>query len=142
MCNGPVDTIVSIRRIHLVVGVAIAAAGVAWATWPAATWPRAFCAPVVRVIGADARAIVTYQAQNENTPITPAEHKLVATLRADIVLAEAVAPTAQLRSEIRNHVVQLHGAYASMSVVSDVMSQFEQHARTQLRACGVTPVGR
>ena len=125
----------------LVVVVALVVGGAAWALWPATTWPRAFCAPVVRVVGADARAIVTYRAANENLAITPAEHKMVAALQADIVLAEAAAPTAQLRLELRNYVEQLHGIYTSMNGVTDAMSTFDQLARTQLRACGVTPVG-
>lgn len=129
------------RRVVLVAVIALVIGGAAWALWPATVWPRAFCAPVVRVVGADARAIATYQAHYENLPITPAKHKMVATLRADIVLAEAAAPTSQLRSELRNYVEQLHGIYKSMTVVVDAMSNFDQHARTQLRACGVTPIG-
>lgn len=125
----------------LVVVVALVVGGATWALWPATTWPRAFCAPVVRVVGTDARAIVTYKATNENLPITPAEQKMVAALRADIDLAEAAAPTEQLRLELLNYVEQLHGIYASMNVVTDAMSNFDQLARTQLRACGVTPAG-
>ncbi len=125
----------------LVVVVALVVGGAAWALWPATTWPRTFCAPVVRVVGADARAIVTSRAANENLAITPAEHKMVAALQADIVLAEAAAPTAQLRTELRNYMKQLHGIYTSMNGVTDAMSTFDQLARTQLRACGVTPVG-
>jgi hypothetical protein len=130
------------RRLVLVVVVALVVGGAAWALWPATTWPRAFCVPVVRVVGADARAIVIYQMHNEHLPITPAEHKMVATLRADIVLAEEAAPTAQLRMELHNYVEQLHGIYTSMNVVTDAMGNFDQQARTQLRACGVTPIGR
>ena len=130
------------RRLVLVVVVALVVGAVAWALWPATTWPRAFCAPVVRVVGADARAIVTDQMRNEHLPITPAEHKMVDTLRADIALAEKAAPTAQLRMELRNYVEQLHGIYTSMYVVTDAMGNFDQQARTQLRACGVTPIGR
>ena len=125
----------------LVVVVALVVGGEAWALWPATTWPRAFCAPVVRVVGADARAIVTSRAANENLAFTPAEHKMIAALQADIVLAEAAAPTAQLRLELRNYMKQLHGIYTSMNGVTDAMSTFDQLARTQLRACGVTPVG-
>ena len=95
----------------------------------------------MRVVGADARTIINYRAHNETVAITPAEHKMVATLRADIVLAEKAAPTAQLRSELRNYLERLHGIYTSMNVVIDAMSNFDQHARTQLRACGVTPGG-
>ena len=97
----------------LVVVVALVVGGEAWALWPATTWPRTFCAPVVRVVGADARAIVTSRAANENLAFTPAEHKMIAALQADIVLAEAAAPTAQLRLELRNYMKQLHGIYTS-----------------------------
>ena len=134
------------RRMVLVAVIALVIGGAAWALWPATVWPRAFCAPVVRVVGADARAIVTYQAANENLPLTPAEHKMVDTLRADIVLAEAVAPTTQLRRELRIYHSRLSDNPFThdpppMRVVGDAMSRFDQHARTQLRACGVTPGG-
>ena len=85
----PRRSIVSMRRVVLVVVVALVVGGEAWALWPATTWPRAFCAPVVRVVGADARAIVTSRAANENLAITPAEHKMVAALQADIPCNEA-----------------------------------------------------
>lgn len=130
------------KRLVLVVLVVLVVGGMAWTLWPATVWPQAFCAPVVRVVGVDARALVTYQAHNENLPITPAEHKIVATLREDIVLAEEAAPTAQLQTELRNYAEQLHGIYASMNVVYDAMNKFDERARTQLRACGITPIGR
>lgn len=144
--QGHVDTIVSMRRLVLAVVVGLVVGGAAVALWPATTWPRAFCAPVVRVVGADARAIVTYQVANENSPLTPAEHQMVSTLRSDIGLAAAVAPTTQLRTELRLYYSRLsddpftHGP-PPMRVVTDAMGRFDQHARTQLRACGVTPGG-
>jgi hypothetical protein len=33
------------------------------------------------------------------------------------------------------------GVVLSTLTVTDAMSQFDQHARTQLRACGLTPIG-
>lgn len=72
-----VDTIVTMRRLVFVVVVVLVVGGATWAQWPSTVWPRAFCAPVVRVVAADARAIVTYQTNNENLPITPAEHKML-----------------------------------------------------------------
>lgn len=135
-----VDTIVTMRRLVFVVVVVLVVGGATWAQWPSTVWPRAFCAPVVRVVAADARAIVTYQTNNENLPITPAEHKMFATLRADIGLAVAVAPTTQLQMELRLYYSRLNGN-PSMNVVTDAMSQFDQRARTQLRAGGVIPGG-
>lgn len=128
------------RRFILIAVVVAIVGGAAWALWPDKTWPRAFCAPVVRVIGADADAIAIYMSHNEPVAITPAEHKMVATLRTDIGLAEATAPTSQLRTELNAYLSRL-GNNPSMLTVADAMSQFDQQARMQLRACGVTPTG-
>ena len=65
---------------------------------------------------------------------------MFATLRADIGLAVAVAPTTQLQMELRLYYSRLNGN-PSMNVVTDAMSQFDQRARTQLRAGGVIPGG-
>jgi hypothetical protein len=62
----------------------------------------------VRVIGTDTSAL-TYQLQNKNGVVTnksgittPTEHRMLSTLRADVVLGEADAPTSLLRSELLN----------------------------------------
>ncbi len=128
------------RRIVLIAVVALVIGGVAWALWPATTWPRAFCAPVVRVVGADADAIAIYMSHNEPVAITPAEHKMVATLRADIVLAEAAAPTSQLRTELSLYHSRLSNN-PSMNAVMDALGRFDHQARTPLRACGIKPIG-
>lgn len=52
----------------------------------------------------------------------------------------AVAPTTQLQMELRLYYSRLNGN-PSMNVVTDAMSQFDQRARTQLRAGGVIPGG-
>jgi hypothetical protein len=65
---------------------------------------------------------------------------MVTTLRADIVLAKASAPTSQLRTELGDYLSQLRNGH-SILPVTDAISQFDQEARTQLEACGVKPVG-
>ena len=128
------------RRIIFTAVIALVVGGAAWVLWPATTWPRAFCTPVVRVVGADVDTIAAYMSHNEPVAITPAEHKMVVTLRADIVLARAAAPTRQLRTELNLYHSRLSND-PSMNIVTDAMSQFDQKARTQLEACGVRPSG-
>ena len=127
------------RRAALVAVVALIIGGVAWALWPATTWPRAFCAPVVRVVGADADAIAKSFSHPEST-LTVAQEDEVDTLLYDVTLAVGAAPTAQLRAELNRYRAEL-GVVLSTNIVTNAMSQFDQQARTQLRACGVTPLG-
>ena len=134
-----VDTIVSMRRVILIAVTALLVGGVAWALWPATSWPRALCAPVVRVFDADARALAVYQVQNKSGVVTPTEYKLISTLRADVVLAEAAAPSSQLRSELHTYAEHLHGAHLSINEWTTAMSNFDVQVRNQLGACGVTP---
>ena len=65
----------------------------------------------------------------------------VATLMHDVQLAEANAPTAQLRAELHRYLGEL-GGVLSTNIVTYSMSQFDSESVTQLRACGITPTGR
>ena len=128
------------RRLVLVVVVILVVGGATWALWPATTWPRAFCAPVERVVGADTVAISKSFSHPEPT-LTKAQEDQVTRLMYDLTLAVGSAPTAQLRAELNRYIVEL-GVVLSTNIVTDAMSNFDQHARTQLRACGITPLGR
>ena len=137
--GGTVSTIVSMRRVVLVAVLALVIGAAAWALWPAKKWPQAFCAPVVRVVGADADPIAI--SLNYPKPVlTAAQQQMVDKLRRDVRLAAAKAPTLQLRAELFHYLSQLPNN-PSTNVVTDAMSHFDQQARTQLRACGVTPTG-
>lgn len=127
------------RRIVVVAVVALVIGGATWALWPATKWHLSFCAPVVRVVGADAVAIAKSFSHPAPTLAAPQVDQ-VATLAHDVQLAEATAPTAQLRAELNRYLAEL-GAVLSTDTVSNAISQFDQQARTQLRACGVTPTG-
>jgi hypothetical protein len=61
-------------------------------------------------------------------------------LMYDITLAQGAVPTAQLRAELHRYLAAL-GGVLSTNIVTDAMSHFDQQARTQLRACGITPIG-
>jgi hypothetical protein len=128
------------RRIVLVVILVLVAGGAVWALWPPTTWPSTFCAPVVRVVGADVDPIAI-SFSHPKPVLTVAQRKMVITLRNDVGLAAASAPTAHLRSELNHYFLELSNN-PSANTVSDAFSQFDQKARTQLRACGVTPSGR
>lgn len=127
------------RRIFVVAVVVAIVGGVAWAFWPATKWPQAFCAPVERVIGADADPIARSFSHSEPT-LTVAQEDRVNTLMYDITLALGAAPTAQLRTELQRYLAEL-GVVLSTNIVTDAMSNFDLHARNQLGACGVTPIG-
>jgi hypothetical protein len=136
----PADTIVRMRRtLVVVVFVALVVAGTAWAIWPATKWPQSFCAPIVRVIGADANPISVSFTHAEPT-LTTAQEGLLNKLMYDLTLAEGAAPTAQLQTELHRYVAEL-GVVLSTQIVTNAMSQFDELARTQLRACGVTSSG-
>ena len=129
------------RRVVLVAAVvAIVIGGAAWALWPAAKWPQAFCAPVTRMMGTDADAVAKSFSHRSST-LTVTQVDRVATLFHDAQLAEANAPTAQLRAELNRYLVEL-GVVLSTNIVTDAMIRFDQKASTQLRACGVIPTVR
>jgi len=113
--------------------------GAAWAIWPTTRWPRSFCAPVVRVVSADADAI-SISLSHPAPSLTSTQQNQVATLLHDVRLSDVNAPTAQLQSELNRYLAQLGVTFSTQSV-TDAMSQFDRQARTQLRDCGVTPVG-
>jgi hypothetical protein len=127
------------RRLVVVALVVIVIGGAAWALWPATKWPHAFCAPVERVVRADANAIARSFSHPEPT-LTVAQEDQVNKLMYDVTLAVGAAPTAQLRAELNRYLADL-GVVLSTNIVTDAMSHFDQQARTQLRACGVTPIG-
>jgi hypothetical protein len=134
--NNAVDRM---RRLVLAGAVLAILGVVAWALWPSTAWPRAFCAPVVRVVGADANAIAVNFSHPMNR-LTAAQEVQVNKLMYDINLAVGSAPTVQLRSELNRYLAEL-GVVLSTNIVTDAVSQFDEQARTQLKACGVTPVG-
>ena len=127
------------RRLVVVALVVIVIGGAAWALWPATKWPQAFCTPIERVVGADADAIARSFSHPEPT-LTVAQEDQVNKLMYDVTLAVSAVPTAQLRAELNRYLAKL-GVVLSTNIVTDAMSHFDQQARTQLRACGVTPIG-
>jgi hypothetical protein len=127
------------RRFVVVVLVVMVVGSTAWALWPATKWSNAFCAPVERVVGPDANAIARSFSHPAPT-LTVAQADRVNKLMYDITLAVGSVPTAQLRTELNSYRTQL-GVVLSTNIVTDAMSRFDQQARTQLRACGVTPIG-
>ena len=126
--------------------LAVAVIGtITWALWPATTWPRAFCQPINRVVGKDADAIVIYVAQHNLN-----YHDLVSTatpasmqdaLVKDVVLALHHAPTAELRQELSHYAYELDES-PTLLQTTDALGRFDGLGRTQLRACGITPVGK
>ncbi|MGB8197446.1 MAG: hypothetical protein WCF25_10625 [Acidimicrobiales bacterium] len=127
------------RRIAAVVVLVLVVGGVAWALWPATNWPTSFCAPVNRVVGVDAKAIAVNFAHPELT-LTATQQDQVDKMVYDITLALGSVPTTQLRNELEAYRAEL-GVVLSTTIVTDAMSDFDRHARTQLAACGVRPVG-
>lgn len=119
---------------------ALVIVGVAWALWPATKWPGAFCAPVVRVVSVDVNPLAISLAQPTRLP-SANEIRMVARLRTDVRRALAAAPTSLLQRELSHYLFLLRSSRTSAGV-SYAFSQFDQEARTQLRACGVTPSGR
>jgi hypothetical protein len=134
-----VDTIVSMRRIVVVALIGVVIVGAAWVLWPATKWPQAFCAPVERVVGPDADAIARSFSHPEPT-LTMAQEDQVNKLMYDVTLAVGAVPNAQLRTELNGYLAEL-GVVLSTNIVTNAMSHFDEQARTQLRACGVTPIG-
>jgi len=137
--QGLTDTIICMRRTIIVIVLALVVAGAAWALWPATKWPSAFCIPVVRVVGVDADTIAK-SFSHPSASLTAKQVDQVATLLHDVQLAEANAPTAQLRSELNRYIAELSGKLTNLTV-SDAFSRFDEGARTQLRACGLQPAG-
>lgn len=128
------------RRAIIAIVLVLVVAGAAWALWPSTKWPSAFCVPVVRVVGADADPIAKSFSHPSPT-LTAKQMDQVATLMHDVQLAEANAPTAQLRAELHRYLAEL-GGVLSTNIVTYSMSQFDSESVTQLRACGITPTGR
>jgi hypothetical protein len=127
------------RRVALVTFVALVIGGAVWALWPGTTWPQSFCVPVVRVVGVDADAIAKSLSHPELT-LTVAQEDQVDKLVYDVTLAVGTVPTAELRGELNRYLAELD-VVLSTNTVTDAMSKFDEQARTQLRACGVTPIG-
>jgi hypothetical protein len=130
---------VTTRRVALLVAVVAVVSAVTWVLWPTTSWPRTFCAPVARVVGADVNRL-DVSLSHPRPAFTAAQATMVATLRHDVRLSEAAAPTPRLRVELATYLAQLRGT-ASTGAVANALSQFDEHARTQLRACGITPIG-
>jgi hypothetical protein len=95
--------------------------------------------PVVRVVGVDADAIAKSFSHPELT-LTVAQEDQVDKLVYDVTLAVGTVPTAELRGELNRYLAELD-VVLSTNTVTDAMSKFDEQARTQLRACGVTPIG-
>ena len=128
------------RRIVLVAVLALVIGGAAWALWPATKWPKAFCVPVVRVVGTDVDRIATSFSHFEPV-LTATQRQMVATLRKDVRLAAANAPTPELRAELNLYTSALSGDPSTLTVTYAI-SRFDEQARTLLRACGLRPAGR
>ncbi len=127
------------RRAVIVAALALVVAGVMWALWPATKWPEAFCGPVNRVVGADAVMISQSFSRPEPT-LTTTQRRQVSILLHDVQLAAVAAPTHQLRSELNRYRKDIDGVI-STTPVTNAMSQFDLHARTQLRSCAIVPIG-
>jgi hypothetical protein len=140
-----VDTIGMVRKLLLSVLVVAAVGTVTWALWPATTWSAAFCKPVVRVVGKDVVAIVSYIYQHNlasyhDLASTPTPTLLRDALVNDVVLAQRHAPTRQLRQELSHYSYEL-GKSSTLLQTGNAYGSFDALGRTQLRACGVTPIG-
>ncbi len=71
---------------------------------------------------------------------TPGAQSLVSTMRSDILLAKANAPTSQLRTELGIYLSALHDNDPMLDV-STALNRFDESVRTQLGACGFRPIG-
>ena len=132
------------RRAAIVVSALAAAGAIAWALWPATSWPASFCQPVVRVVGGDADAIAVVihdqgLSANGNVPLSSGGRSLAALAAHDISLADAHAPTAQLHHELTDYGGRLARARTTDEVINAI-SHFDEKAATQLSSCGVTPI--
>ena len=83
---------------------------------------------------------ISFSHQHSSPVLTAAQLALVATLRADVRRAAVAAPTSQLRNELNRYHSELDGKLTNLTVTNAV-SQFDEGARTQLRACGLRPAG-
>ncbi|HQU25448.1 MAG TPA: hypothetical protein PLS29_00305 [Acidimicrobiales bacterium] len=72
--------------------------------------------------------------------LTAAQRSMVATLRKDVRLAAANAPTSRLRAELNLYTSALSGDPSTLTV-TNAFSRFDEQARTELRDCGITPAG-
>ena len=137
-------TIRTVRKVAVAIPTLAAMGAITWALWPATSWPASFCKPVVRVVGGDVNAIAAVvhaqsMSSNVNAPVTSAERSLVALVTRDISLANAHAPTAQLRHELTVYGGRLEKARTTDEVISAI-GHFDEEAATQLSSCGVTPI--
>jgi hypothetical protein len=114
--------------------------------WPTSTWSPAFCGPVTRVVGPDVRAILSYISEHnlnsyKSLSSTPTPGELQDRLVNDVGIAKFAAPTAQLRRELSSYERAL-GRAATLLETTAAFGKFDGEANTQLRACGITPIGR
>jgi hypothetical protein len=141
-----IDTIGKVRKLLLSVLVVVVVGTVTWVLWPATTWPSAFCKPVVRVVGKDAVNIVNYVTRQDlasyhDLASTPTPTLMRVALMNDVLLAQHHAPTAQLREELSSYAYELRLS-PSLLQTTDAYGRFDALGRTQLRACGVNPIGK
>jgi hypothetical protein len=90
-------------------------------------------------VGTDATAIAISFGHPEPT-LTAAQDDQLNKLMYDITLALGAAPNATLQAELNRYRSEL-GVVLSTTIVTDAMSHFDEQARTQLRACGIRPIG-
>jgi hypothetical protein len=126
------------RGRAIIVGavIAIAAASV-WAAWPSPRWPAAFCAPVSRLVGADAEATLAIPYTDALTGPTRAT---VNRLVADAALSARRPPTSELGRRLREYATDLRRD-ATLLAVTDTVSAFDGWAAHHLAGCGIRPIG-
>lgn len=155
--------------ISLGVVVAIATSGTIYLLTRTTRWPTAFCRPILRVVGADAVALIklpysppTYincvnvsnsagsrqRCQTVPPPsptgptlASPVASTDLARLHQDALLALAHAPTNPWHAELSLYAVRTVGSPRAF-MRGGAMGNFDEFARTTLGSCGVYPLGR
>ena len=155
--------------ISLAVVVAVAISSTAYALTRTTRWSAAFCRPILRVVGADAVALIKLpyspptstncvnissasgsrqrcQTQPSPTPTGPTLASPVAStdlarLHHDTSLALTRAPTGQWRAELTLYAARTVGSPRAF-MRGSAMNNFDEFARTSLAACGVHPLGK
>ena len=155
--------------ISLAVVVAVAISSTAYALTRTTRWSTAFCRPILRVVGADAVALIKLpdapptsincvnitsttgsrqrcQTQPSPTPTGPTLASPVAStdlarLHHDTSLALTHAPTGQWRAELTRYAARTVGSPRAF-LRGSAMNNFDEFARTTLGACGVHPIGK
>lgn len=155
--------------ISLAVVVAIATSGSIYLLNRNTRWPKAFCRPILRVVGADTMALIKLpysspttincvnvsnntgsrqRCQTVPTPLptgptlaSPEASTDLAQLHQDVLLAMAHAPTSPWYAELSLYAIRTVGS-PKVFMRGSAMNNFDEFARTTLGGCGGHPLGR